>query len=267
MTPELLDYEALLRLSAFGGALGLMALLEAGWPRRARRFGRLRRWPGNLALVLLNTLTVRLLFPAAAVGFALMTEESGVGLFNQLDAPRWIAVALTLLLLDLTIYAQHCLFHRVPALWHIHSAHHTDLDIDVTTGVRFHPIEILLSMLIKLAAILILGAPAIAVLIFEVVLNTMAMFNHANLNLPDPLDRALRTLVVTPDMHRVHHSVRVNETNSNYGFNLSCWDRLFRTYIATPADGHTKMTIGLPEYQQPTELRIDRILIRPFSNR
>jgi sterol desaturase/sphingolipid hydroxylase (fatty acid hydroxylase superfamily) len=263
----LLDYEPLLRLGSFGAVLLLMLLLEAGWPRRKQRFDRLMRWPGNLGLALLNTLALRLLFPAAATGFALLLTESDVGLFNNLDVPMWPAVVITLLLLDLTIYAQHWLFHKVPSLWHIHAAHHTDLDIDVTTGLRFHPVEILLSMLIKLAAIMLLGAPAIAVLIFEVVLNATAMFNHANLKLPEHVDKLLRRLIVTPDMHRVHHSTLKHETNSNFGFNLSCWDKLFGTYIAQPAAGHSEMTIGIAEYQQAAELRIDRILTRPFKNK
>jgi sterol desaturase/sphingolipid hydroxylase (fatty acid hydroxylase superfamily) len=242
-----------------------MALLETLFPRRTRRLDRLIRWPGNFAIVLIDTFAVRLLFPIAAVGFALLLAERQTGLFNQIDIPVGIAVVASMLLLDLTIYAQHIVFHRIPLLWRFHRMHHTDLDLDVTSGTRFHPVEILLSVLVKFAAIALLGAPAIAVLLFEVLLNAGAMFNHANLRLPARLERALRVLVVTPDMHRVHHSVVPAETNANFGFNLSCWDRIFSTYIAQPQAGHDGMTIGLPEFQAPSVQRIDSMLLQPWE--
>ncbi|MDP6437330.1 MAG: sterol desaturase family protein [Gammaproteobacteria bacterium] len=261
----LLDYEPLLRLGSFIAVLLLMVLLEALFPKRERRFGRLTRWPGNFVLTLLNTLIVRLLFPTAAVGFALLVEQSGVGLLNLVAAPEWAAIMLAFVTLDFSIYAQHWVFHRMPALWRIHRMHHTDLDIDASTGVRFHPIEILLSLLIKMAVITVIGAPATAVLLFEVVLNVTSLFNHANLRIPAGLDRALRLIIVTPDMHRVHHSAIKTETDSNFGFNFSFWDRLLGTYVPAPREGHESMTVGLPEFQSARELRIDRMLIRPFK--
>jgi len=261
----LTDYEGLLRLGFFAGVLALMMVLESLWPRRSRRCDRLLRWPANFAIALLDTLLLRLLFPAAAVGFAVVMADRGIGLFNQVSIPEPIAIVVSMLLLDLSIYVQHVIFHRVPVLWRIHRMHHTDLDIDVTTGARFHPLEILLSMLIKCGVIAIIGAPAMAVLLFEVLLNAGSMFNHANLKLPARLDRALRWLIVTPDMHRIHHSVRPAETNSNFGFNLSWWDRLFRTYTEVPAAGHEKMQLGLAEYQTTDELRITRMLALPFT--
>lgn len=262
---ELLDYEPLLRLGSFGALLALMVLLETAFPRRARRFDRLARWPGNFLLTLLNTLVVRLLFPTAAVGFAVMVQKAGAGFLNWLPLPGWTAVFIAFVLLDLSIYAQHWVFHRLPALWRIHRMHHTDLDIDASTGVRFHPVEILLSLLIKLAVITVTGASPEAVLLFEIVLNGTSLFNHANLKIPAGLDRILRLVIVTPDMHRVHHSVVKQETDSNFGFNFSFWDRLFGTYTESPSAGHDAMTIGLPEFQSEHELRIDRMLIRPFS--
>lgn len=258
------EYEGIVRLGVFAGVLLLMMLLEAVLPRRQRRHDRLLRWPANFAVVLMNTVLVRLFFPAAAVGFAVLMSERGVGLLNQLEVAKPVAILLSMVALDLSIYLQHVLFHRIPALWRIHRMHHTDLDIDVTTGNRFHPLEILLSMLIKCIVIGILGAPAVAVLLFEIFINAGAMFNHANLRLPGTIDRALRLVIVTPDMHRIHHSVRPAETDSNFGFNLSWWDRLFGTYIEQPADGHEAMVIGIQELQTIDELRISRMLALPF---
>jgi sterol desaturase/sphingolipid hydroxylase (fatty acid hydroxylase superfamily) len=261
----MLEYEPIIRLSAFGGVLAIMALLEAMFPRRQRRFGRLVRWPGNFMIMLLNTLLVRLLFPAAAVGFALLIAEQQTGVLNVIAAPFPIAVIASMLILDLAIYLQHIVFHRVPWLWRIHRMHHTDLDLDVTSGARFHPLEIILSMLIKLAVIWLTGAPATAVLLFEVLLNAGAMFNHANLRLPIGVDRALRLLIVTPDMHRIHHSVLRDETDSNFGFNLSWWDRIFGTYIIEPQSGQKDMTLGLPDMQSINVERIDEMLRLPFE--
>ena len=256
--------EPLIRLSAFIGIFAVMAIWELLAPRRVQAAGRLRRWPSNLGIVAFNTLVVRLIFPTAAVGLALVAEARGWGLFHAFALPYWLAVAASVLLLDLVIYFQHVLFHAAPSLWRFHRMHHTDTDFDVSTGLRFHPIEIIISMLIKLMAVAALGAPALAVLIFEVVLNATSMFNHSNVRLPLGLDRVLRRFLVTPDMHRVHHSVVPWETNSNFGFNLPWWDRLFGTYRAQPAAGHADMTIGIEDFCDVRELWIDRMLTQPF---
>lgn len=260
----LLAHEPLIRLTVFAAILALMAGLEAWLPRRRRSAGRWLRWPGNLGTVVLGSLVLRLVFPTAAVGLALALEGRGVGLLPWLGLPRPFAILLAVLLLDLAIYLQHVLFHAVPVLWRLHRMHHADLDFDVTTGLRFHPVEILLSMIIKLMVVVALGAPAVAVLAFEVLLNATAMFNHANLRLPERLDRMLRLVVVTPDMHRVHHSVVPRETNSNFGFSLAVWDRVFGTYRDQPAAGHEAMTIGIGQFRDPRELRLDRMLTQPL---
>jgi sterol desaturase/sphingolipid hydroxylase (fatty acid hydroxylase superfamily) len=241
-----------------------MALLETAAPRRARSVSRTMRWPSNLGVVALNTGAVRILFPIAAVGLALVAETRGWGLFNGIMFPRWLAIILSIVFLDLVIYLQHVMLHAVPVLWRVHRMHHADLDFDVTTGVRFHPIEIVLSMVIKLASVAALGPPAVGVLTFEVLLNGTSMFNHSNVLIPTQVDRALRLFVVTPDMHRVHHSIVVCETNSNFGFNLSCWDRALGTYRAQPAAGHEAMIIGIEQFRDPQELRLDRMLAQPF---
>ena len=256
--------EASIRLGVFIGVLGAMALWEAAAPRRSRSHFRLKRWPSNLAIVALNTALVRILLPATAVGLALLGTESGRGLLNNLPIPRWAAVLASVVLLDAAIYLQHVMFHAVPALWRVHRMHHADLDFDVTTGARFHPIEILLSMLIKYGAVAALGTPALGVLIFEVLLNATSMFNHGNVRIPLGLDRYLRWVVVTPDMHRVHHSIVVAETNSNFGFNLSWWDRMLGTYRSQPAAGHDGMTIGIDQFRDARELWLDRMLLQPF---
>jgi sterol desaturase/sphingolipid hydroxylase (fatty acid hydroxylase superfamily) len=258
------DTETFIRLAAFFGVFAAVAAWEVLAPRRTLIAGRRARWPGNLGIVFLNTLIVRAIFPAGAVGIALAVEAKGWGLLNAVALPFWLKAALAFLLLDLAIYLQHVLFHAVPALWRLHRMHHADLGFDVTTGARFHPIEIVLSMLIKAAAVAGLGAPALAVLAFEIALSATAMFNHANARLPEALDRGIRLLVVTPDMHRVHHSAVPAETNSNFGFNLPWWDRLFGTYRAEPAAGHEAMTIGLAAFRDASELRLDKMLIQPF---
>jgi len=222
-----------------------MAAWEALAPRRALLFPRRVRWTGNLGLVALNALVVRLVFPVAAVGFAALAAERGWGVLNAFDMPSWVAFGLSLLALDLAIYFQHVMFHAVPILWRLHRVHHADPDFDVMTGARFHPVEILLSMLVKLAAIAVIGAPAAAVLAFEVLLNACAMFNHGNVAIAAPIDRALRRVIVTPDMHRIHHSMEMAETNSNYGFNLAWWDRLLGTYRAEPSLPQERMRIGV----------------------
>ncbi len=245
--------EAWIRLSMFLGVLAVMAVAERLAPRR-RLIQGYRRWPANLGIVVLNGFIVRLLMPAGAVGVALWAAEQGWGLLNVVLLPDALAVIVAVILLDLAIYLQHLLVHALPLLWRLHMVHHADRDIDVTTGLRFHPVEILFSMLLKMGVVVLIGVPAISVVVFEVILNGMAMFNHSNVKLPMWLDRAIRTLFVTPDMHRVHHSVIKHETNSNYGFNLSIWDRLFGTYHDQPEKGHLGMTIGLNQFQAaPTE--------------
>ena len=257
-------YEPVIRLSAFLGIFVVMALWETLAPRRKRLFSRLARWPHNIGIVVLNTVVLRLLFPTAAIGVALAAEANGWGLFNTFALPSLLVLVLSVVIMDFAIYLQHVLVHAVPALWRLHRMHHTDLDYDVTTGARFHPVEIVISMGLKLMVVGALGAPALAVLIFEVILNATAMFNHANVHLPEGLDRWLRLIVVTPDMHRVHHSVIPKETNSNFGFNLPWWDRLFGTYIPQPRAGHEGMTIGIEQFREGRDQRLDRMLIQPF---
>ncbi|MGF1657905.1 MAG: sterol desaturase family protein [Rubrimonas sp.] len=264
MSETILAQEPAIRLAAFLGVLAAMALWEVAAPRRRREIPRVIRWTNNLALVVLDTAILRLTFPILAVGLAVMAEERGWGLFNNVDAPAWLAILVSMLLLDLAIYLQHVMFHAVPGLWRLHRMHHADLDFDATTGLRFHPIEILISMAIKLAAVAALGPPAVAVLLFEVLLNATALFNHANIDLPRPVDRVLRLFVVTPDMHRVHHSVDPVETNSNYGFNLPWWDRLLGTYRAQPAKGHEGMDIGVEQFRTERDLWLDRMLVQPL---
>ena len=264
MTETILGWEPAIRLTAFLGVLAAMALWEIASPRRRREIPRVIRWTNNLALVVIDTAVLRLTFPILAVGLAVLAEERGWGLFNNLDIPIWLAVPVSMVLLDLAIYLQHVMFHSVPALWRLHRMHHADLDFDATTGLRFHPVEILISMAIKLAIVAALGPPAIAVLFFEVMLNATALFNHANINLPTSVDRWLRWIVVTPDMHRVHHSVDPRETNSNYGFNLPWWDRLLGTYVAQPGKGHMGMDIGIEQFRTRRDLWIDRMLIQPI---
>jgi len=255
-----------IRLGAFVGVFVVMAIWEVLAPRRAQATRRLFRWPSNLGLVALNSALVRLVFPITAVGAAVLLQQQGWGLLNILALPEWTRVVVAFVLLDLAIYLQHRLFHWTPAFWRLHRMHHADTEINVTNGLRFHPLEIVLSMVIKFAVIAALGAPALAVLAFEVVLNATSIFNHANVALPGRLDRYLRWIVVTPDMHRVHHSVRPVETHSNFGFNLPWWDRCFGTYRAQPLDGHTAMRIGLPQFRDRKWLRLDRLLVQPWVN-
>ena len=264
MTETILANEPMLRLAVFLGVLVAMAGWELAAPRRRQDIPRVIRWTNNLALVVVDTVILRLTFPILAVGLALMAEERGWGLFNALDLPMWLACLLSILLLDLAIYLQHVVFHAVPGLWRLHRMHHADLEFDVTTGLRFHPGEIVLSMVIKLAVVAALGAPAVAVLGFEILLNATALFNHANVRLPAGVDRALRWVMVTPDMHRVHHSVIPAETNSNFGFNLPWWDRLLGTYRAQPRAGHEGMAIGIEQFRTPRDLWLDRMLVQPL---
>ncbi|MDQ6957952.1 MAG: sterol desaturase family protein [Mariprofundaceae bacterium] len=258
--------ESIIRLSAFFGILFIMACWQALAPRRPLRFG-YQRWPANLGIVLLDALLVRLLIPTGAVGAAVWAGQANFGVMHWLNVPHAVAVAVAVIVLDGIIYAQHVLFHAVPMLWRLHMVHHADQDIDVTTGLRFHPVEILLSMLIKILVVALLGVPVLAVILFEIILNGMAMFNHANVRLPLRLDAILRFVLVTPDMHRVHHSIIRSETNSNFGFNLSIWDRIFGTYQAQPGDGHDGMTIGLSQYQSEQSGSLGWMLVLPFTGR
>lgn len=264
MNDSLLPNEPFIRLGVFLTVLMAMVLWEILAARRPQRIHRLGRWPSNLMIVVLDTLAVRLVFPVAAVGAALIAAEQGWGLLNLITLPAWLSILLAVLVLDMAIYFQHRLFHKVPWLWRLHRMHHADLEFDVTTGLRFHPLEIVLSMAIKVSVVFALGAPALAVVIFEVLLNATSLFNHGNVRLPRWLDRKLRLFVVTPEMHRVHHSIIRRETDSNFGFNLPWWDRLFRTYRDQPEKGHLGMTIGIEYFRTERDLRLDRMLIQPF---
>ena len=263
-----ITYEKEIRMSFFFGMLIIMAIWEVLAPRRALTVSKAVRWVNNLGLVFFNSFLIRVLFPAAAVGVAAFASENGWGIFNYYQVPFWLAVVISVIIMDFIIYLQHVMVHAVPALWRLHRIHHADLDFDVTTGARFHPIEIILSMLIKFATIIVLGPPIIAVVIFEVLLNAMAMFNHANVRLPLGLDKVLRWFVVTPDMHRVHHSVEDDEANSNFGFNLPWWDRLFGTYRDQPRNGHNGMTIGIRKYREPKQVSwLPGMLLLPFKGK
>ena len=266
MTDILLANEPLIRIAFFLGILLAMALWEVAAPRRRREIPRLIRWSNNLGVVVIDTLLVRLMFPIVAVGLAVIAQERSWGLLNVFDAPAWIAIIVSVLALDLAIYLQHVMFHAVPALWRLHRMHHADLEFDVSTGLRFHPVEILLSMGIKLAVVAALGPPAVAVLVFEVLLNVTSMFNHSNIRIPARIDQLLRLFVVTPDMHRVHHSIYTKEANSNFGFSLPWWDRLLGTYRPQPREGHEIMTIGIQQFRTRRDLWLDRMLIQPLRD-
>jgi len=264
MLVQLPVHPELLRLAAFLSVFVVLALLEQAWPRRALTVAKPQRWLINLAIVITNTLLVRLVFPLAPFAVAALAQANGWGLFHLLHLSGVLAIMASLLVLDLLIYTQHRLFHRIPPLWRIHRMHHTDLDLDVSSGTRFHPLEIMLSLAIKLAAVVLLGVSPLAVLLFEIILNATSMFNHANLRLPLTMDAWLRLFLVTPDMHRVHHSVLPRETNNNFGFNLPWWDRLFGTYLAQPSAGHDRMSIGLQEWRDLQHLGLWPLLRLPF---
>ena len=261
-----MEHDLLWRLEVFAGLFALFATLEALAPRRARSQPRSARWFTNLSIVILDTLALRALaiaLPLLAVGAAVDAGRMGWGLFNALDWPLWVEVVMAILILDLAIWAQHLVTHKVPILWRFHRVHHADRDFDVTTALRFHPVEILASMMLKIGLVYLLGPAALAVLLFEIILNGTAMFNHSNLRLPLWLDRVVRLVLVTPDMHRVHHSIHRHEHDSNYGFALSVWDRMFRTYRPMPEAGHDKMTVGL-EWQDERPSRLAWTLMLPF---
>lgn len=263
-----LAHEPVIRFGFFLSAIVLVIVWELRAPRRVLRMPRTLRWFSNLGLLVLNTLLLRLVLPLAAAGIAAFGVANGWGLMNHFSVPLWLAVPVGVITMDLAIWLQHVMFHAVPALWRLHQVHHTDLDYDVTTGSRFHPVEIGLSMLIKFATIIVIGPPVVAVVIFEVLLNVTASFNHGNIRLPIGLDRVLRWFVVTPDMHRVHHSIEDDETNSNFGFNLPWWDRLFGTYRDQPRAGHEDMTVGVRGHTDPREVaRLDGLLLLPFKGR
>jgi sterol desaturase/sphingolipid hydroxylase (fatty acid hydroxylase superfamily) len=257
--------EPAIRLGFFLGVFAVIGFWELLAPRRVLTVSKALRWTSNLGLVVLDTLLLRLIFPLAGVGLAAFCAKNGWGILNHFQVPFWVAVPLAVIALDFVIWLQHVMVHAVPLLWRLHRVHHADLDYDVTTAARFHPLEIVLSMLIKLATIVVLGPPVVAVVIFEVLLNATAMFNHGNIGLPTRLDRILRWVVVTPDMHRVHHSIEDDEANSNFGFNLPWWDLLFGTYRDQPRAGLTGMTIGIRDHGDPREVsRLDGMLLLPF---
>jgi sterol desaturase/sphingolipid hydroxylase (fatty acid hydroxylase superfamily) len=261
--------ETLIRVGAFIVIFALLAVTEVLVPRRKLSISKIKRWRINLTIVALNPLSVALVFPLLPIGLALLASEQNWGLLNQWTMPDpmfyWLKIVIGFLILDLTVYTQHVLHHALPALWRLHMVHHADLDFDVTTGLRFHPVEIIISVAIKLAAVAAIGAPPAAVLLFEVALNATSMFNHSNIRIPDKIDQALRLVVVTPDMHRVHHSVIIQETNSNFGFNLPWWDRLFGTYKDQPDKGHRDMVIGLSQFRDQRKLSLPRLLILPIA--
>ncbi len=262
-----LNAEVLVRLSSFVGLFALFAVWEFVVPRRTRQHSKSVRWLNNLAIMVLNGLIVRLGIPLAAVGTAVAAQNQNLGLLNIVEMPAVMAIVVAILALDFILYLQHLVFHHVDFLWRLHRMHHADLDVDVTTGLRFHPIEIVLSMAIKMAAVLVLGAPVLAVIAFEVLLNASSLFNHANIYIPEKVDRILRYFIVTPDMHRVHHSVVRRETNSNFGFNVPWWDYLFRTYRAAPQAGQIDMNVGIEYFRTPRDLWLDHLLIQPFRKR
>lgn len=261
---NVISSETVIRLSCFGSVLVVMTLAEILGPRRRNTASKPVRWLSNLGLVGLNTAVLRFVLPLGATGVAIVVRERGWGILNVISLPSWAVVPIAIVVFDFAIYLQHVLFHTVPALWRLHMVHHADLDFDVTTGVRFHTIEILISMAIKLGAVTTLGPPPIAVLAFEILLNATSMFSHSNVRLPLWLDRVLRVVVVTPDMHRVHHSCIVQETNSNFGFNLPWWDLLLGTYRGQPADGHESMNIGLSDFRDDRVIRLHWMLALPF---
>jgi sterol desaturase/sphingolipid hydroxylase (fatty acid hydroxylase superfamily) len=263
----LTTHEAYVRLGIFLGLFIVIAVAEAMFPRRVPAYPKVARWFNNLSILFLDTLFIRVLIPFLPVGFAAYCTQKGWGLLHHIDLPLWGKIVISLMALDFIIYLQHFIFHSLPLLWRLHVMHHTDMDFDITTGLRFHPIEIILSMVIKLFAVFALGPPAIAVLIFEILLNGTAMFNHGNIRIPSGVDRILRLFVVTPDMHRVHHSVIMRETNSNFGFNLPWWDRLMGTYRAQPVRGHEGMTIGIGWLREAKRLTLPWLLAMPFTGK
>ncbi|MGO8880110.1 MAG: sterol desaturase family protein [Desulfomonilaceae bacterium] len=267
MDEFVIHHEPIIRLGFFASIFLAVALGEVFAPRRRLSTSKTSRWFINLGIVVINTFILRILFPVAAVGVAIIATQRAWGLFNNVGIPHWGTVVLSVIILDFAIYLQHVLFHAVPILWRLHMMHHADLDFDLTTGSRFHPIEIMISMLIKMAVVILIGAPVVSVIIFEVILNATSMFNHGNVFIPLGIDRMLRLIVVTPDMHRVHHSVFPFETNNNFGFNLPWWDQIMGTYRDQPKMGHQGMTIGLNQFRAPSGLTLFKILALPFTGK
>lgn len=263
---DVISHEPFIRFAFFAAIFAIVAIAEVIRPRRTLVAPKPKRWINNILLSITSTIILRLVFPIFPVGIALLCAEKGWGLFNYFQFPPWVAIIGGVILLDLTIYLQHMMFHLVPVFWRVHKVHHIDQDIDVTTGLRFHPVEIILSMIIKMTAVAAIGAPPVSVVIFEILLNGTTMFNHGNLNIPLAADRIIRLLIVTPDMHRVHHSIIKKETNSNFGFNFSWWDRLFRTYRREPENGHLQMKIGLNGYNKSKYQQFLPMLIVPFES-
>ena len=260
-------YEPVIRFGFFFGILVIMFFWERIAPRRPLAASKIGRWSSNLGLVLIDSIVVRLVSPTALAGVALLAQQRGWGLFNSFELSPLLSIIFSVLILDFAIYLQHAMFHSIPLFWRLHMVHHSDMDIDVTTGVRFHPIEILISMGIKMVVVLLIGAPPASVLIFEILLNGTSMFNHGNVRYPQQIDSFLRLIVVTPEMHRVHHSTIRWETNSNFGFSFPWWDRLFGTYRPQPAKGHLEMTIGLDQYKEPQKLTFLWLIALPFIGR
>ncbi|NKB36600.1 MAG: sterol desaturase family protein [Gammaproteobacteria bacterium] len=260
------NQELIIRLSVFLGVFVVLVSWELVAPRRSKVLSAWKRRGANLLLMIANAFVLRLLLPLAALSMATLASVSGWGLLNSLAVNIWLAGILSFLLFDLLIYFQHRLMHKISFLWRIHRVHHSDTDIDVTTGVRFHPLEILLSLCIKITAVLLIGPPLIAVIVFEVVLSSSSLFNHANIFVPLKVEGILRNFIVTPDMHRVHHSVKEYETNSNFGFNISLWDRLFGSYRAQPEDGHQGIIVGLKEFRGPEFVNVLWLFRQPLLN-
>ena len=264
----LIDHEPVVRSACFFSILIVMMLWEVLSPKRPRKYSRLLRWSQNIGLVFVNSFLIRLVLPLATIGVAHYAQQNNIGLFHWFEFHPVMLFLLTIVLFDMAIYWQHRLFHVVPWLWALHKVHHVDQDIDVTTGSRFHTIEILLSLLIKFSLVLILGPPVVAIMMFEIILNATAIFNHGNVALPEKLDRLLRLWIVTPDMHRVHHSTILDESNHNFGFNLSCWDRIFNSYQDQPVKGHLGMDIGVKDYTDPrTTQYLPAMLWLPFAKK
>jgi sterol desaturase/sphingolipid hydroxylase (fatty acid hydroxylase superfamily) len=266
MNTFILDHQLIIRLSSFFSILLFMAIWEIFAPRRALRTAKVFRWTNNLLLTALNGVAAHFIYPLSAAALAVIVEERGWGIMGYLQVPSFPAGLISIVFLDFVIYLQHFIFHKVKLLWHIHGMHHTDLDIDVTTGARFHPIEIVLSLLIKMGIILLIGVPAWSFIVFEVILNATSMFNHSNVFLNERIDKRLRSVLVTPDMHRVHHSVIIREHDSNFGFNFSWWDRLFSTYQSQPKEGHDNMVIGLANFRDPHGLSFMSLIGLPFTS-
>jgi sterol desaturase/sphingolipid hydroxylase (fatty acid hydroxylase superfamily) len=259
------EKEVMIRLGFFLGIFAVLAFFETRAPRRVLTAARKSRWFNNLALVSIDSALVRLVFPVFPLGLSLIARDHQWGLMNQFNLSPWLAVPAGIVILDFFLYLQHVMFHFVPTLWRLHMVHHSDMDFDLTTGVRFHPVEMILSMGIKLSVVRLFGLPVLGVLLFEIILNGMAMFSHSNIRLPLAMDRSLRLVIVTPDMHRVHHSVIIRERNSNFGFNISVWDRLMGTYRGQPGKGHEGIIIGTANLRDLRQLSLLKLLTLPFS--